>query len=81
MTENRFTVRRTLRLAPEIADRLDRLAAEARESVSAFVSLLVESLDSPRITREAAARELDTARRKALGGSPDRPRGAARRAR
>lgn len=79
MSEIRFTVRRTLRLEPDAADRLDRLAAESNMTLSAFVADLVMSLDAPRITLKKACETLEAARRAALGGSDARPRGAARR--
>lgn len=80
MSENRFTVRRTLRLEPVAADRLDRLAAEANMTLSAYVAEIVMSLDAPRISLKSACEALESARRGALGGSLERPRGAARRA-
>ncbi len=80
MSELRFTVRRTLRLEAATAERLDRLAAESAMTLSAFVAEIVMSLDAPRITLAKACETLEVARRAALGGSSDRPRGAARRA-
>ncbi len=80
MTETRFTTRRTLRLEPEAADRLDRLAAEANMTLSAYVAEIIMSLEPPRIGPKRTREALEAARRGALGGSPERPRGAARRA-